>query len=149
MLVLFIKKKNSFLKLVQDYRVLNIMIIKNKYLLPLISKLVTKLQDVYYFTKLNVCWRFNNVHIKSSDKWKIVFYINYNIFTSLMIITKHKLFLHPEKCKFDEWWIKYLGLVILEDQVKIDFIKIARIQNWPTLKNCNKLQDFLGFINFY
>ena len=39
-LVFFIKKKNSLLCLVQDYCSLNAMTIKNKYSLPLISKLV-------------------------------------------------------------------------------------------------------------
>ena len=37
-LVFFIKKKNGFLCLVPDYRNINVIIIKNKYLLLLISK---------------------------------------------------------------------------------------------------------------
>ena len=41
----FIKKKNGFLHLVQDYRNFNILMIKNKYLLSLAFKLVVKLQD--------------------------------------------------------------------------------------------------------
>ena len=40
-LVFFIKKKNSSLWLVQDYWVLNSITVKNKYSLPLISKLVS------------------------------------------------------------------------------------------------------------
>jgi len=55
MLVFFIKKKDSLLRLVQDYINFNVITIKNKYLLSLISELVTKLQKVYYFTKLNIC----------------------------------------------------------------------------------------------
>jgi len=43
MLVFFIKKKDSLLRLVQNYRILNMITIKNKYPLSLISKLVTKL----------------------------------------------------------------------------------------------------------
>jgi len=39
--VFFIKKKDGSLQLVQDYRVLNAATVKNKYLLPLISKLVS------------------------------------------------------------------------------------------------------------
>ena len=39
--VFFIKKKNSTLQLVQDYRALNAMMVKNKYPLPLISELIT------------------------------------------------------------------------------------------------------------
>jgi len=39
--VFFIKKKDSSLRLVQDYCALNTVTIKNKYSLPLISKLVS------------------------------------------------------------------------------------------------------------
>lgn len=42
--VFFIKKKDGSLCLVQDYRALNAMTIKNKYPLPLISELVNKLR---------------------------------------------------------------------------------------------------------
>jgi len=41
--VFFIKKKNSSLCLVQDYRSLNAVTVKNKYLLLLISELVIQL----------------------------------------------------------------------------------------------------------
>ena len=44
------------------------MAIKKKYLLLLVSELVTKLQGAYYFTKLDVCWSFNNIHIKLDNK---------------------------------------------------------------------------------
>jgi len=54
-LVFFIKKKDGSLQLVQDYHALNSMIVKNKYSLPLISKLVFQLRGARYFTKLNVC----------------------------------------------------------------------------------------------
>ena len=59
--VLFIEKKDSSLRLVQDYRALNAITVKNKYLLLLISELINKLQGTKYFTKLNVHWGFNNV----------------------------------------------------------------------------------------
>jgi RNase H-like domain found in reverse transcriptase len=45
-LVFFIKKKDSLLRLVQNYRALNTMTMKNKYPLPFISKLINKLQGV-------------------------------------------------------------------------------------------------------
>jgi len=53
-LVFFIKKKDGTLWLVQDYRALNAMTVKNKYLLPLIFKLINKLRGAKYFTKLDV-----------------------------------------------------------------------------------------------
>jgi len=71
--VFFIKKKNGSLQLVQDYCVLNFMTVKNKYPLPLISELVSQLYGTRYFTKLDICWGFNNVCIKSGNKWKAAF----------------------------------------------------------------------------
>jgi len=68
--VFFIKKKDGTLWLVQDYRALNAMTVKNKYPLPLISELITKLRGAKYFTKLDVWWGFNNVWMKEGDEWK-------------------------------------------------------------------------------
>jgi hypothetical protein len=52
--VFFIKKKDRALRLVQDYRALNAITIKNKYPLPLIFELIEKLRGARYFTKLDV-----------------------------------------------------------------------------------------------
>ena len=54
--VFFIKKKDGSLCLVQDYRMLNRITIKNKYPLPLISELIEMLRGARYFTKLDVRW---------------------------------------------------------------------------------------------
>ena len=64
-----VKKKDGSLHLVRDYWVFNALIIKNCYPLPLISELVNNLCDAQYFTKLDVYWGYNNVHIKEGDKW--------------------------------------------------------------------------------
>ena len=52
--VFFIKKKDGALRLVQDYRALNAITVKNKYPLLLISELIEKLRGVRYFTKLDI-----------------------------------------------------------------------------------------------
>ncbi len=54
--VFFIKKKDGSLRLIQDYRALNEMTIKNQYPLPLISELLDKLKKARYFTALDVRW---------------------------------------------------------------------------------------------
>jgi len=72
----FIKKKDGSLCLVQDYRALNAITVKNKYPFPLISELVSQLRRARYFTKLDVCWGFNNIHIKPGDEWKAAFRTN-------------------------------------------------------------------------
>ena len=81
----FIKKKDSSLQLVQDYHVLNAMTVKNRYSLPLISELVSQLRRAKYFTKLDIHWSFNNVHIKPRDEWKAAFHTNCSLFEPLVM----------------------------------------------------------------
>ena len=57
----FIKKKEGSLCLVQDYRKLNEIMVKNSYPLPLVSNMLTRLRDVEWFTTLDLRWGFNNV----------------------------------------------------------------------------------------
>ena len=84
-LVFFIKKKDSSIWLVQGYWALNSMMIKNKYPLPLIFKLISQLCRAKYFTKLNIHWGFNNVCIKPRDKWKAIFHTNWGLFKPLVM----------------------------------------------------------------
>ena len=67
----------------------------------------------------------------------------------LEILAKHKLFLCPEKYEFYRKQIEYLGLVISENKVEIDPVKVARVYDWSTLKNQTDVQAFIGFVNFY
>jgi len=83
--VFFIKKKDGLLQLLQDYRVLNSMTVKNKYPLLLISELVFQLCGARYFTKLDIYWGFNNVCIKPRDEWKIAFQTNRSMFKLLVM----------------------------------------------------------------
>jgi len=70
------------------------MIMKNKYSLLLISKLVLQLYRAKYFTKLDI-------------------------------------------------------LVVLENEVLMDSVKVARVQKWSTPELQTNIQAFLGFVNFY
>ncbi|KAG5721583.1 hypothetical protein E4T56_gene12884 [Termitomyces sp. T112] len=83
--VFFIKKKDGSLHLVQDYHVLNAMTVKNCYPLPLISELVNNLCSACYFTKLDVRWGYNNVHIKEGNEWKAAFQTNCGLFEPLVM----------------------------------------------------------------
>ena len=84
-LVFFIKKKDGTLRLVQDYCVLNATTIKNRYLLPLILELVNNLWGARYFTKLDVRWGYNNMHIQEGDEWKAAFWTNRGLFEPLVM----------------------------------------------------------------
>ena len=200
----FIKKKDGSLWLVQDYRALNTVTVKNRYPLPLISELVSQLCGARYFTKLDVRWGFNNVRIKPGDEWKVAFCTNRGLFEPLMmffgmtnspaifqtmmndifrtliaegivvvylddiliftrteekhkravwrvleVLAEHKLFLRPEKCEFHWKEIEYLRLVISENKVAMDPVKVAGVCDWPTPENRTDVQAFIGFVNFY
>jgi len=67
----------------------------------------------------------------------------------LEILAEYKLFLHPEKCEFYQKQIKYLGLVISENKVVMNSVKVTRVYNWPTPENQTDMQAFIGFVNFY
>jgi len=67
----------------------------------------------------------------------------------LEVLAEHKLFLHLEKCEFDKLQIEYLKLVISNNQVKIDPMKVAEVCDWPVSKKYADLQAFLVFTNFY
>jgi len=53
----------------------------------------------------------------------------------LKVLAEHKLFLYPEKCKFHQKRIEYLRLVISENKVKMDPVKVARVHDWPIPEN--------------
>ena len=57
----YISKKDGSLQLVQDYRKLNQVTMKDKILLPLIGEVIDKLKKVKYFNKLDLIWGHNNV----------------------------------------------------------------------------------------
>jgi len=67
----------------------------------------------------------------------------------LEVLVEHKLFLRPEKYEFHQKEIEYLGLVISENKVAMDPVKVAGVRNWPTPENRTDVQAFIGFVNFY
>jgi hypothetical protein len=76
----FVSKKNGKFQPCQDYRYLNNWMVKNSYPLPLVLEIMDKLKGTKYFTKLDICWDYNNVQIRKGDKWKAAFKTNKGLF---------------------------------------------------------------------
>ena len=183
----FIKKKDGKLQPVQDYQWLNEWTIKNCYPLPLISELTAWVQNAKLFTKLNIRWGYNNIHIKEGDKHKAAFIMNQGLFKptimffgltnspatfqtmmnviftpeiaegwpivymdDILIATRddpkfheecihcvleklclHDLYLKPEKCVFEQWWMEFLGVVLENRTVQMDPAKLKGVVDWP------------------
>ena len=84
----FIDKKDGKLRPCQDYRYLNEHTIKNAYPLPLITELLDKLKGARWFTKLDICWGYNNVRIRDGDQWKAAFKTNKGLYEPTVMFFK-------------------------------------------------------------
>jgi len=76
----FVKKKDGKLRPIQDYRPVNKWTKKNRNVSPLIPEVIDRLSRCTLFTKFNICWGYNNVHIKEGDKWKAAFLTHEGLF---------------------------------------------------------------------
>ena len=69
-LVLFVKNKDGSLRLSIDYRELNKLTIKNKYLFTRIDDLFDQLQEVVIFSKIDLRLGYHQLKIKEEDRPK-------------------------------------------------------------------------------
>ena len=84
-LCFYISMKDGSLQVVQDYRKLNQVTIKDKTPLLLIGEVINKLKETRYFNKLDLIGGYNNVQIKEGDKWKAAFLTNKGLFEPQVI----------------------------------------------------------------
>jgi len=179
--------------------------IPNKYPLPLISELIYDLAEKRPFSKFDIHWGYNNIHIKEGDEYKATFKTSKGLFEPTVMffgltnspatfqtmmddifqeevaqgwlhiymddmiiateddeilhelrvnhildkLEKFDLFLKPEKCKFHQREVEYLGVLIGNGMVKMDPVKVQGIADWPTPESVKDVRSFLGFCNFY
>ncbi|KAI7957765.1 hypothetical protein MJO29_005982 [Puccinia striiformis f. sp. tritici] len=67
----------------------------------------------------------------------------------LETLSKHQLWLKPEKCEFSRTEVEYLGLLISCNRIRMDPTKVKAVTEWPAPTNVTELQRFIGFSNFY
>ena len=66
--ILFVKKKNSSLRLCVDYWALNDITIKDRYFLPRIEETLNQIRGARYFTLLDLRSSYNLIRIKEGDE---------------------------------------------------------------------------------
>uniref|UniRef100_A0A3B3HZ14 Gypsy retrotransposon integrase-like protein 1 n=1 Tax=Oryzias latipes TaxID=8090 RepID=A0A3B3HZ14_ORYLA len=64
-------------------------------------------------------------------------------------LLENKLFVKAEKCEFHVNSVQFLGYIIEAGRIRPDPSKIEAVANWEPPNNRKKLQQFLGFANFY
>lgn len=57
--------------------------------------------------------------------------------------------LSPDKCKFFQTDVRYLGHIVSREGVKTDPDKIRALKTWPRPQNLKELRSFLGFSGYY
>ena len=67
----------------------------------------------------------------------------------LEALSRAGLHLKPEKCHFHKTKVKYLGLIISADGVRMDPEKVIAVLEWSSPRNLHDVRAFLGFANFY
>ena len=78
--ILFDKKPDRSFRLCVDYWGLNNIIIKNRYLLPLVGESLDCLGRAKQFTQLDLTSAYHQMKIKEGDKWKTAFQTRYDHF---------------------------------------------------------------------
>lgn len=68
-----------------DYRGLNQITIKNRYLLPLINETLDHLSGAAVYTVIDLRDAYYRIKIKQGDEWKTIFYIRYSHFKYLVM----------------------------------------------------------------
>ena len=67
----------------------------------------------------------------------------------LQRLADNDLYLKPEKCIFWTKEVEYLGMIILENQLRMDPVKLRGIAEWPAPTHIKNVRSFLGFGNYY
>ena len=178
--------------------------VKNNYLLPLISDLIDSIGKKKVFMKIDLHWGYNNVRIKEGDEWKAAFSMPEGSFEptvmffgltnspamfqvmmndllrdlvveekvavcidDVMIVTEteeghdeivekvlrrseeNDLFVKLEKCVWKVKKVGFLGVIIREDEVRIEKEKVQRVIEWLVLRSMKDVQKFLRLANYY
>src|SRR5260370_18784400 len=66
----------------------------------------------------------------------------------LQTLHSYKLFLRPEKCKFERREVDYLGLVISKDHVVMDPVKVQGATDWLQPVKVTYFRSVIAFFNF-
>ena len=83
----FVNKKDTSnaLQPCQDYWYINSHTIKDAYLLRLVQNLINQVKDAKVFTKFDIRWGYNNIHIQDGDQWKAAFITHKGLFESTVM----------------------------------------------------------------
>ncbi|WVZ84578.1 hypothetical protein U9M48_031601 [Paspalum notatum var. saurae] len=175
--VLLVEKKDTDVKrMCVDYRALNKVTVKNKYLLSRIDDLFDQLQGACVFSKIDLRSGYHQLKIRPSDipnttfttifmdyldKFVVVF-IDYILIYSkieaeheehlrlvLQRLREHKLYAKFSKCEFWINEVRFLGHVVSKGGIAVDPSKVSTVTNWKVPEIPKEVRGFLGLAGYY
>ncbi|KAI3352325.1 hypothetical protein L3Q82_005291 [Scortum barcoo] len=102
-------------------------------------------------TSSGTCSTVSSLYISTTSSSSLVLSLNTpnTSARSSNTLLENQLFVKAEKCEFHVSKVSFLGFIIAPGQLHPDPSKIKAVENWPTPSTRKKLQQFLGFANFY
>ena len=64
-------------------------------------------------------------------------------------LEENDLYVKPEKCKWKVREVRFLGVVIGLEGIRMKEEKVKDVLDWPTPKCVKDVQKFLGLVNYY
>jgi hypothetical protein len=89
--ILFTEKKDGSLRFYMNYRRLNALIKRDKYLISLINEILAKIQGFKYLTQLNIITAFNKLRMNSDSENLIIYYY---LFILHLAVSYGKKYIH-------------------------------------------------------
>jgi hypothetical protein len=66
----------------------------------------------------------------------------------LTLLQEYALAVDPDKCKWHQEEVEFLGCMVGKNGVRMSEDKIKVVKEWPTPMTVKEIQSFLGFVNF-
>ncbi|GJS92017.1 putative reverse transcriptase domain-containing protein [Tanacetum coccineum] len=144
--VLFVKKKDSSIRLCVNYKELNHITVRNKYPLPRIDDLFDQLQGVKFFSKIGQRSSDHQLRVKEQDVSKTAFHTRYGHYEFLVmsfrltnvptreehedhlcivlkILHQKKRYAKFSKCDFSLRQVAFLAHIVSADGITMDPVK--------------------------
>nr|GFC45374.1 retrotransposon protein, putative, Ty3-gypsy subclass [Tanacetum cinerariifolium] len=108
------------MRLCIDYRELNRITVRNRYLLPRIDDLFDQVQGAKFFSKIDLMSDYHQLRVKDRDVSKTAFRT-----------------------------LAFLGHIVLADGITMDPAKVEAITKWSRPTTVTEVRSFLGLAGYY